>query len=145
MSEHASPGYTLVELASVLVLLAVGASVVAPGARKLADRTAVTGAREEVVRAIARGRAAAIGSVGSSVTVGRSPPRVRVSAAGRSVEERPIGDDGLIVELSGGRDSLTLRFDGLGIGRFANGTVRLRRGDAEAVLSVSSYGRVRRR
>ncbi len=47
------------------------------------------------------------------------------------------------VRADAGRPSLRLRYDGLGIGRIANSTIRLQRGTAEAGLSISAYGRVR--
>lgn len=139
-------GYTLIELAAVLTLLAVGASAFAPTARRLGDRAAVVSAREEVVRALARARASAVMAGGSSVTLVARPPAVRIEAGGTIVRDVPIGQlHGVTVELTAGRDSTTLSFDRLGIGRFANGTITVRRGGAAAGLVVSSYGRVRRR
>lgn len=144
MRTHHPSGYTLVELASVLVLLAVAASAFAPAARRVADRAAVVSGREEVVRALTRARAAAVSRGGSSVTVIARPPAVRISERSVPVRVVPIGGDRLTVRLTGSRDSTTFVFDALGIGRFANGTVVLQRGDAETGLTVSSYGRVRR-
>lgn len=46
--------------------------------------------------------------------------------------------------LSGQRAEAELRFDALGIGRIASQTIRLSRGDEDAVLVVSSYGRLAR-
>lgn len=139
-------GYTLVELLAVLTLLAVGASAIAPTARRLGDRAAVVSAREEIVRAVATARSSAVAAGGSSVTIVTRPPSVRVEAGAAVVRRLPIGyDSGISLELTADRDSTTLRFDRLGIGRFANGTVRVRRGEAVAGLVVSSYGRVRRR
>lgn len=139
-------GYTLVELLAVLTLLAVGASAVAPTARRLGDRAAVVSVREEIVRALATARSSAVAAGGSSVTLVARPPSVRVEAGAAVVRRLPIGhDSGVSLELTAGRDSTTLRFDRLGIGRLANGTVRIRRGEAVAELVVSSYGRVRRR
>lgn len=138
-------GHTLVELASVLVLLAVGASAFAPAARRMTDRAAVVAAREEVVRALTRARAQAVARGGSRVTLIARPPMVRISDGSGPDRVVPLGDEDLTVRLTGARDTTTFVFDRLGIGRFANGTVVLRRGDAEAGLIVSSYGRVRRR
>lgn len=139
-------GYTLLEILAVLTLLAVGASAIAPTARRLGDRAAVVSAREEIVRALARARSSAVAAGGSSVTIVTRPPSIRVEAGADVVRRLPIGyDSGVSLELTAGRDSTTLRFDRLGIGRFANGTVRVRRGEAVAGLVVSSYGRVRRR
>lgn len=145
MFDRPSPGYTLVELVSVLVLLAVGASAFAPTARRFAERATVLSAREEVVRSLGRARAAAVSYGGASVTIRARPPSVRISAGGRVMRDVAIGDGHLEMELSGGGDSTTLRFGPLGIGRFSNGSVTLRRGGVEAGLVVSSYGRVRRR
>ncbi|MDX1494330.1 MAG: prepilin-type N-terminal cleavage/methylation domain-containing protein [Longimicrobiales bacterium] len=138
-------GFTLVELVVILALLAVGASAVAPTARRLADRSAVVAAREEIVRALARGRAEAVASGGSVVTVHAQPPRIRVLTSGWTMREVPLQYPGLRVRLTGGRDSITFRYDRLGVGRFASGSVRLDRGEARAGLVVSSYGRIRRR
>lgn len=145
MSNRSWRGFTLVELATVLALLAVGASAIAPTARRLAHRASVVQAREEVVRALARGRAGAVVSGGSVVTVHARPPRVRIVTADWGMREVTLGGQDLRVMLTGGRDSLTFRYDRLGVGRFASGSITLGRGDARAGLVVSSYGRVRRR
>jgi Tfp pilus assembly protein FimT len=147
MSHSPRSGQTLVELATVLVLVAVGASTLAPTARRLGDRAAVMAAREEVVRALAQGRMTAVSRGGATVTVVADPPEARVGVPGVVLRRVPLdgGSRRIRVRLTGGRDSLTLRFDRLGIGRFANGTVLLQRGDATAGLVISSYGRIRRR
>jgi hypothetical protein len=36
-----------------------------------------------------------------------------------------------------------VHYDGLGIGRLANASIRVRRGDVAAGLTISAYGRVR--
>ena len=146
-ARHTRSGYTLVELVTVVLLLAVGASLLAPGARRLGDRASVLAAREEVVGALARGRAAAVAAGGASVTILTTPPSVRVAAGGEVVRTVLLGggDRSLEVRLTGRRDSLSFRFDRLGIGRFANGSVTLRRGRVSGGVIVSSYGRVRRR
>lgn len=139
-------GYTLIELVAVLTLFAVGASAFAPTARRLGDRAAVVSVREEIVRALARARSAAVASGGGSITLVARPPSVRIETGSVVLRRLPIAyDAGVTIELNAGRDSTTLRFDRLGIGRFANGTVTIRRGEAVASLVVSSYGRVRRR
>lgn len=145
MSDRGNRGFTLVELVTVLALLAVGASAVAPTARRLAHLSAVVTAREEIVRELARGRAAAVAAGGSVVTLHARPARVRVVIAGGTMREVPLVASGVAVRLTGGRDSLVFRYDRLGVGRFASASITLRRGDARAGLVVSSYGRVRRR
>ena len=142
-----SAGFTVLELAVVLLLLSVGASALAGGARKLAHRASVVTAREEVIREIVRARAAGVLRGGASAVVVARPPSVRLQAEESVLRSVPLagGEEGITVSLTGGRDSLVLRFDRLGIGRFANATVLLRRGGATSGLVVSSYGRVRRR
>jgi prepilin-type N-terminal cleavage/methylation domain-containing protein len=139
-------GYTLLELLTVLTLLAVTASTIAPTARRLGDVAAVTVAREEIVAVIVEARASAMSRGASSVTVGTRPPRARISS--RGVTLRAIALDragGVSVEVGGGRDSTTLRFDALGLGRFVSQTISLARGEASTSVVISSYGRVRRR
>lgn len=138
-------GFTLVELVTVLALVGAGAWAAVPSARRLVETAWLLTAREAVVRGIARGRVAAVTEGGAVVTVTRSPPRIGVVAGGVVLHDAPIGDGRTVVVLTGGADSLSLRFDALGIGRFASASVGLRRGDAEGGLVLSSYGRVRRR
>ncbi len=138
-------GYSLVELIAVLALLAVGVATAVPSVRRFADEAAVAAARERVARGLLRARTSAVQSGGSVVTIVADPPTLRVVAAGVVVHQAPLADGPTAVELTGGRDSLDLRFDALGIGRFTSATISLRRGRADAGLVLSSYGRVRRR
>jgi type II secretory pathway pseudopilin PulG len=141
-----SPGHTLVELLFVLTLLAAGASVSAPAARKWSDRAAVVMAREDVVAVLLEARSLAVASGGGSVTFIVNPPSFRLGTATAQREPRPVRwDTTVAMSLGAERDSATVRFDGLGIGRFSNRTIRLERGDASASVVVSSYGRVVRR
>jgi len=123
-----------------------GASAVAPTARRMRDRAAVVSAREEIVGALLHARVSAVARGASELTVSARPRRVTVVSDGDTVRDVLIGDGlGVDVVLSGGRDTTVLRFDPLGLGRFTNTTIRLRRGDAESAVIVSGYGRVRRR
>ena len=137
-------GYTIVEAVTVLTLLGVGASTVAPTARRLADRAAVVSAREGVVATLLRARTAALASGGARVTFVTAPPAVLVESGG-APRHRYVPPDGVGFRLGAGRDSTVIRFDALGLGRFANETIELARNDARAGVVVSSYGRVRRR
>jgi prepilin-type N-terminal cleavage/methylation domain-containing protein len=139
-------GYTLIELLTVLTLLAVGASSLAPTARRVVDLAAVTTAREEVIAAFTEARGRAMAAGGSSVTILTEPPGLRIHEHGILRRSVVLDSDGsLEVGLSGGRDSTEIRFDALGLGRFASETIVLERGDASVALIVSSYGRIRRR
>ncbi len=133
------------EVAAVLAVLAVASWAAVAPARSVADATRLFSAREIVVRGIARGRMAAVAAGGGTVTVLTEPPRIRVTAGGGVVHDALIGDGRTSLLLSGARDSLSLRFDGLGIGRFASASIGLRRGERDVGVVLSSYGRVRRR
>jgi hypothetical protein len=137
-------GYTLIEAVTVLTLLGVGASTVAPTARRLAERAAVVSAREEVVATLLQARTNALAAGGARVTLIAAPPAVLVEAGGVTLH-RYAPSNGVTLRLGAGRDSAVIRFDALGLGRFANETIELARGDARAAVVVSSYGRIRRR
>ncbi len=139
-------GYTLVELAFVLLLISVSGLAVLPAARSLHDRMAVVGAREAVVGLFAEARVDALLLGGATVRVRPGPWRVW-SEAGDSVLrtvhlER---DFAVTVWLGRSRTESDLRYDALGIGQVASATLTFRRGAAESALVVSGYGRVRRR
>lgn len=137
-------GYTLVEAVTVLTLLGVGASTLAPTARRLADRAAVVAAREAVVATLLEARARALAAGSARVVFVAEPAAILVEAPGTD-PLRWSPDTGVALRLGTGRDTSAIRFDGLGLGRFANETIELVRGDARAAVVVSSYGRVRRR
>ncbi len=141
------PGFTLLELATVLTLMGSAVAVSLPAARRQLDRTAVLGAREEVAGLFHRARARAIALGGASLRLTADPPAIELAAGGEILDEAHLRDEygtALIMTLSGQRAEAELRFDALGIGRIASQTIRLSRGDEDAVLVVSSYGRLAR-
>jgi len=130
----------------VLVLLAVGISAGVPTARRFADRAAVVAAREELIGAIGDTRAMAVSAGGSVVVLRESPATARIEAIGRPTLVRSLEPlEGVAVDLRARGDSVVLRFDALGIGRFASRTISVSRGSVTRTIVVSSYGRVRRR
>jgi len=137
-------GTTLIELATVLLLLGLAGSAALPLGRRLADRMAVVSAREALAGLVAEARAVSLTHGGAALYLAAAPDRAWYQASGtvrRSVQlERDLG----VVMLVGRALPLEIRFDGLGLGRIASTTVRFRRGDAEAGLTLSSYGRTRR-
>ena len=102
--------------------------------------------RTEDIRAVLRrGRRFRSGPVDIFLSaLDRGPFRAWYEAAG--VPGRRVALEGeLGVSMVVGRElPHEVRFDGLGLGQVASTTVRFRRGDAEAGLTLSSYGRVRR-
>lgn len=144
--EHGIRGYTLLELATVVVILAVAASWVFPRFGGRLDRLAVRAARERVAGLLAVARARAPGFGGARVVVDESPAGVRVEALDTVLAELGSEDlGGVEIRIGGGRSRAVFQYDALGVGRLASGTLRFRRRDAEAALVVSSYGRVDRR
>lgn len=117
-----------------------------PTLRRFGDRAAVVSAREEVVAALAEARTRAVEDGGSVLTLHESPAIARLRGADIEPSERALaGTSGVEVDLGSAADSVVLRFDALGIGRFASRTIEIRRGDVTGSVVVSSYGRVRRR
>jgi prepilin-type N-terminal cleavage/methylation domain-containing protein len=140
-------GFTLLELAIVLALAAVllGAGTIAFS--RLLDRYAVRAARDALAAGFAHARAAAIAHGGASLVVDLHAARFRIDAAGalpaapqdlRAQYRVTLSTDGLPA------DSLAFHFDALGIGRMTSRTLRIRRGHAEAGITVAAYGRIRR-
>ena len=139
-------GHTFVELTFALLLLGVATASLAPGARKIRDRAAVSAAREALVGVLTEARLAAVESGGASVRIVEGPGTAQTLSRGAPVRSVGLASEfGVTVELSGARSDVEIRYDALGLGRLASQTVVLRRGDAVAELVVSGYGRVRRR
>lgn len=137
-------GFTVPELLTVLLLLSLGVSVLAPTARRLVDRMAVLAAREAVVGMIVRARAQAVAVGGAELEldpVGNRVAVLEVAGSAGSIDlDREFG-----VDLGpDGAAATRLRFDPLGLGRAANRTLELRRGRVADTLTISAYGRVRR-
>jgi len=137
-------GYTLLEAVTVLILLGVGASSVAPAMRRVADRAAVVTAREELIAAVLETRAAGIAAGTSEITLIADPPSWTIRADGAVLRSATFAD-AITLRIGAGRDSTTIRFDAFGLGRFANETIELIHSGATTSVVVSSYGRVRRR
>ncbi len=138
-------GFTLLELAGVLALLALTAVLSFPLGQGVRERLSVIGAREELVGLITRARGEALRPGGSSLIVISNPAEIRVEASGEILHRVDLGATWRIeLVLSGGRPSVELRFDASGLGRMAARSVTLTRGSAVARLIISAYGRVRR-
>ncbi len=139
-------GFTLLELITVVTLLALTLSELLPAARRSWDRFAVVGAREEVVGLFHRARLEAVARGGASVTLSADPPRVEIWAGGELLDASSLDQEyDVALLLSRERARVEIHFDPLGLGRVASQTLRFARGEAEAVLVVSSFGRMTRR
>jgi prepilin-type N-terminal cleavage/methylation domain-containing protein len=139
-------GFTLLELVVVLVLLGLSMAELLPAARRQLDRMAVLGAREEVAGLLHRARGEALARGGAELVLTSEPPRAELIALEDTLARTKLEDSyGVTLGLSRDRPEARLKFGPLGLGLVASQTVRFRRGDAEALLVMSSLGRVARR
>jgi len=138
-------GFTLLELAGVLTLLALATTLVLPLGQSVRERLAVNGAREDLVGLITRARGEALRRGGSSLIIRQNPAEARIEVDGEVLHRLDLEPTwGIELMLSGGRPSAELRFDAVGLGRMAARSVTFTRGSAVARLIISAYGRVRR-
>jgi len=142
-----SAGTTLVELLVTLSLLAILAGLAYPPMRRGMDQLAVRSARDALAAGVARARATAISRGGASLVVDIAKARFWIEAADGDTLALPVDlarQYGVRLEVSGAADSpIALAFDGRGLGRVANRTFSVLRGDAVAGLTLSTYGRPR--
>jgi prepilin-type N-terminal cleavage/methylation domain-containing protein len=145
-------GFTLLEMLVVLAVLAALLAIAAPAGRAAADALATAGARDVVAAALSRARIEAGGHRGAFLTLdlatGEGSVREGRPGAPGAVLARldVVRDFGVRVDSRGvGEGTVAIAFDAYGIGRVASRSLTFRRGRGTAVLTVSSYGRVRRR
>lgn len=141
------PGYSLTELILVVALTGMLIGLATMPMRPVLDRYAVRTARDALATAVARTRATAVARGGAILVVEPAAGTANTFTIAGDPVGAPVDLGGVYrVKLSAdGRSAevIELYFDGLGIGRVANRTFRFRRGEAEAGLTLSSYGRVR--
>lgn len=143
-----SSGYTLLELLVVLALLAIAIGIAYPATRAASDVWAVRAARDATAAVLASTRTAAIAHRGAEVLVVPEAGVVLTRTNGSTAIEprlRIAHDWGVHLASPGfGGDTVSIRFDALGLGRVASRTLRFERGAAVAGITVASYGRIRR-
>jgi len=137
-------GTTLLEISAALLIMAIAVAALVPAGLRYRRRFAVLSAREEMIGVLARARMRAVGGRGARIELRVEPPRARVIVADTVTDMLDLADPRVRVDL-GGRRRATLRYDALGIGRFANVSVTFTYGDERAGVVVSSYGRISRR
>lgn len=138
-------GFSIIELLIVLALLGMVAGMVAPGAQRWHDSASTRAARDEIAARLAWARLAAVAHGGATVSLDPATALLTLVAAdgaGRDTIDL-AGTWGVSLE-TGGDDPAKIRYDALGVGRFANHTIRIRRGSAVGGLTISAHGRVRR-
>jgi type II secretory pathway pseudopilin PulG len=138
-------GYTLVELALVLLLATMLLVAATPSLLNARDVVAVRAARAELIAAAATARSAAVLNGGAMLLIDVASARVWIETDGGILigEIRDLRSRHGVSCEADRAVPIRVRYDALGIGRLANTTVRLRRGTVLAVITVSAYGRVR--
>lgn len=138
-------GATLMELATVLALVAVALAVALPPARGLRDRLTVATVRDEVLALLLRARAEAPLLGGTRVEFLVADGEVRLFSGDSLVAGLPAWARYRVrVDLGEGRERAEVAYDPMGLGRVASRTVVFARGRARDTLRISSYGRVAR-
>jgi len=143
----APSGTTLLELILVLSILGVLLGCSYPVFRRGLDGLAVRSARDALGAGVARARATALTRGGAVLIVDLDAARFWVETAAGDTVGVPVdlaARYGVRITTTGtSAKQVTLRFDGIGIGRVANRTFQIRRGDSLAHLTLSAYGRPR--
>jgi prepilin-type N-terminal cleavage/methylation domain-containing protein len=147
MSPRSRPGITLLELLCGLAIMGVLLGMVAAPIARAGDVFAVRAARDAVINSAARARALAIGHGGATLTLSAPGGIIAIASRDGAVADTLIRlDSDLHVAMTfddAGLEAAELRFDALGLGRLANRTVRLRRGQVSGGVTFSAYGRAR--
>lgn len=140
-------GATLLEAMLVVLLLGILFTGAAPPLARALDRAAVAGARNALAAALVRTRLVAVARGGAALRIVPDSARVAIvqGADLRPVAEVDLGAAwGVALEVDGQSSGpVLIVYDGYGIGRMANRVLRVRRGAAEARITVSAYGRPR--
>ena len=142
----ARAGYSILEVAAVLAILAVLAPPLLGSAVRLRTSYYLSRSQEGVARLLAEARWAAIGQGGATLELTADPPQgIVVSAEGDTVAAAVLGEGGVALQLSRGRPTARIRYGPLGLGLVSSQTIRFTLAGEERSLVVSSLGRVARR
>lgn len=137
-------GASLFELLITLSVVAVLLSISMPRLHAGMNALAVRAARESAFGLFSRARVVAIQHGGSSIHLSAREDRMSVrSASGEIVAEELFQMRDVDLTIAGA-DSVTLRYDGHGLGRMMSRTIGFNSHDAQSGLTISSFGRVRR-
>ena len=138
-------GATLFELLLTLCVIGVLFSVSLPRMRAGMDALAVRAARENAFALFSRARVLALQQGGATIEVDATSDRIAIrTAAGVLEREQSFREHGVELVLDGADQIVTLRLDAHGVGRMMSRTLRFLSHEAQAGLTISSFGRVRR-
>lgn len=138
-------GFSLLEVALVLLIAALLAAISVPTLSRGRDALAVHAARTELASAFAVARFTAIRSGGAALVIDAAAGDVWIETAGgvRLQPGYPLAARYGVTLRTDRPTPAVLRYDALGIGRIANASIHVERRRASATLTISSYGRVR--
>jgi Tfp pilus assembly protein FimT len=136
-------GFTLLELSTLLCLLAIVLAGAFPALSSWADRIAVASAREELMGFFHQARGEAVARGGVDLFFTSNPATVTLRHEEGVLDSCDLKKRYRItLALSRDRAEAALTFDAMGLGRVASQTLSISRGQVEARLVVSSLGRV---
>ncbi|MGH7468702.1 MAG: hypothetical protein ACRENP_12155 [Longimicrobiales bacterium] len=141
-----NPAFSTPELLLVLTLLGALAGLAAPNFVRALHVLSVQAARDAVVAAATRTRALALAQGGAFLRVTENGTLDVLARDSTRVHATWDLHDryGIALEIeNSARTSTLLEYDALGVGRLANLTLRVRRGEVEGAVTFSAYGRPR--
>jgi type II secretory pathway pseudopilin PulG len=141
-------GTSLAELVLTLAILGCAAAIAVPRLSGARDEYAVRAARDAAAALVDRARLLAQLRGSARLDVDPVLSEIRVESpigTPAATPLRPGAEWRAALAIAGSQSgTVSLDFDAHGLGRVANRTIRFRRGDREARLTLSTYGRVRR-
>lgn len=139
-------GYSIIEIAVLLVVMGALAPPLLGSARKLRTSFYLQRSREEAARLFAEARWAAVAHGGATVELATDPAHgIVVSAAGDTVMAASLDEGGVTLGLSRNRTTARVRFGPMGLGMVSSQTLHFELSGEERLLVLSSLGRVSRR
>lgn len=139
-------GYSIIEIAVLLVVLGALAPPLLGSARKVRTSFYLERSREEAARLFAEARWAAVAHGGATVELATDPAHgVVIAAGGDTVMAASLDEGGVTLGLSRGRATARVRFGPMGVGMVSSQTLRFGLAGEERLLVLSSLGRVSRR
>lgn len=139
-------GYSLIEVAVALAIVAALAPPVATSTSRLRAAFDLRRAQEDAARLFTAARWAAVRDGSATVELVSDPPRGRVvSITGDTVATADLGPGGVTLRLSRGRATSRVRYGPVGLGWVASQSLRFAKAGQEKALVISSLGRVSRR
>jgi hypothetical protein len=140
--------FSVLDLLVVLALLSVIASVTVPRLVNARNAYAARAARDAAAAWVERARSLASSRGTARLTVDIAQGELRMEAPVGVTVGMPLAVQsafGVRMSVDGtSSGTVHLDFNAVGLGVLANRTLRFRRGDEEARLSLSTYGRARR-